>query len=73
MPDELPRILRAFAALDGEHLALALVAASGHPEWVDKIVWDAPPEALRDALRYLAVDVVGSVLSSPTTEIQESA
>ena len=63
MSDELPRILRTLAAVDGERLALALIAASDRPDWVDMIVQDAPAEALRDALRRLTVDVVGAILS----------
>jgi len=59
-----PDLILTSAATDGEHLALALVAASGHPAWVDVIVRDAPDGLLRDALRYLAVDVVGALLSS---------
>ena len=62
MSDELPRILRTLAAVDGERLALALIAASDRPDWVDQITREAPAELLRDALRRLTVDVVGAVL-----------
>jgi len=59
-----PDLIRASATIDGEHLALALVAASEHPEWVAQVVESAPPELLTDALKYLAVDVVGAMLGS---------
>lgn len=61
--EQTPDLLRSMAALGGEHLALALVAASDRPGWVDQIIRDAPPEGLRDALRFLAVNVVGEMLS----------
>lgn len=55
-------MIQASAAIDGEHLARALVAASEYPEWVDQIVEDAPAELLGDALRFITVDVVGALL-----------
>lgn len=57
-----PPLLIAQSAIDGRHLALTLVAASDRPGWVDQIVRDAPAELLRDALRFLAVGVVGEML-----------
>ena len=61
--DDLPDLFRALAAVDGDHLAWALIAACDRPDRVEQIIRDARPELLRDALRCLAVDVVGAILS----------